>query len=382
MKNVTILGSTGSIGTQALDIIRAKKEEYNVVAISANVNIDLLFKQAVEFRPKYVVIMNYDSYVYLREKLAIYNIEVVYGMEGLILISTLKEVDIVLTSIVGMIGLKPTIAAIRAGKVIALANKETMVAAGDIVNSELIKSSSKIIPVDSEHSALFQCLNGENINEVRRLVVTASGGPFRGKSKGELDNVTPEMALRHPKWNMGRKISIDSATLMNKALEVIEAHFLFNMNYDKIDVIVHPQSIIHSMVEYIDGSIKAQLSNTNMKHPIQYAFEYPKRSKESAGYLDLLANNSLTFEKPDIETFECLKLGYIAGKKGGSMPTVLNAANEEAVELFLNNKIKFLEISELVKCAMNNHNVEQVTNIDRIIEIEKETRQYVNSLID
>jgi len=382
MKNISILGSTGSIGTQALDIMRNKKEEYKVLAISGNLNIDLLYKQAVEFKPKYVVAMNNEGYKYLKEKLKVYDIEVLKSMEGLEFIATIKEADIVLTSVVGMIGIKPTISAIRAGKIIALANKETMVAAGEIVNEELKKSRAKIIPVDSEHSALFQCLNGENINEVKRLVITASGGPFRRKTKEELLDITPEMALKHPKWNMGKKISIDSATLMNKALEVIEAHYLFNVEYDKIDVIVHPQSIIHSMVEYIDGSIKAQMGNTSMLHPIQYALEYPNRSSGLAKRLDLLTNNELTFEKPDTDTFECLNLGYYAGKIGGSMPTVLNAANEEAVRLFLNKNIKFLEIGQIVKQAMDNHVVEHNLTIDKILEIEVRTRNYVNLLIN
>lgn len=381
MKYISILGSTGSIGTQALEIIRKKNNEYSVAAISANSNKELLFRQAVEFKPKYVVIMDNDGARYLQEKLEVYNITVLQGMEGLMYISALENVDIVLTSIVGMIGIKPTISAIRAGKVIALANKETMVAAGEIINNELEKSKSYIIPVDSEHSALFQCMNGENINEVRRLILTASGGPFRGYKRSDLHNVTPEMALKHPKWNMGRKISIDSATLMNKTLEVIEAHWLFKTDYDKIDVVVHPESTIHSMVEFVDGSIKAQISNTSMMHPIQYAFEYPRRTKESAGYLDFYNINSLTFEKPDYETFECLGLGYKAGRIGGSMPTVLNAANEQAVELFLNGKIKFLEIGQIVKQAMETHDTEFNLTIDRIIEIEEITRDYVNRLI-
>jgi 1-deoxy-D-xylulose-5-phosphate reductoisomerase len=382
MKYITILGSTGSIGTQALEIIRKRREEYALTAISGNSNIDLLYKQATEFRPQYVVAGSKEGYKYLKEKLNIYNTTVLMGIEGLEYISTLDNVNIVLTSIVGMIGIKPTIAAIKAGKIIALANKETMVSAGEIVNREMKNSNASIIPVDSEHSALFQCLKGENIDEVRRLILTASGGPFRGKTKSELQNVTPEMALKHPKWNMGKKISIDSATLMNKTLEVIEAHYLFNTEYDKIDVIVHPESIIHSMVEFIDGSIKAQLSNTSMLHPIQHSFEYPKRTEESVGYLDLLKYNKLTFEKPDEDNFECLKLGYEAGKIGGSMPAVLNAANEKAVELFLNKKIKFLEIGTLVKMAMNNHVVEYNLEVDRIIEIETIIKNFVNTLID
>jgi 1-deoxy-D-xylulose-5-phosphate reductoisomerase len=382
MKKITILGSTGSIGTQALDIIRNKRNEYIVTAISGNSNLALLYEQALEFHPKYVVVSDDIGYNYIKNKLNNNETKVLKGIEGLEFISTLPEVDIVLTSIVGMIGIKPTISAIRANKIIALANKETMVAAGDIINHELKKSTAKILPVDSEHSALFQCLQGESKNTVHKLILTASGGPFKGKTLEDLADVTPEMALKHPKWNMGRKISIDSATLMNKALEVIEAHYLFEIDYNNIDVIVHPQSIVHSMVEYMDGSIKAQMSNTSMKHPIQYAFEYPLRSTGNVGYVDFNVINSLTFEKPDAETFECLKLGYKAGITGGSMPAVLNAANEEAVSLFLNNKIKFLEIPQLVKHAMENHNIEYNITIDNILKIEKTTRTLVNSLID
>lgn len=382
MKNICVLGSTGSIGTQALDVIRKKREEYNLVAISANSSVDLLYEQAMEFRPKYVVVMDKNSYTHLKEKLGSQDISVIHGMEGLEYISTLKEVDIVLTSIVGMIGLKPTIAAIRSGKTIALANKETLVVGGEIIKEELKNSSSKILPVDSEHSALFQCLIGENPENVNKLILTASGGPFRGKKNLDLLNVTPEMALKHPKWNMGKKISIDSATLMNKALEVIEARWLFNIDYDRIDVVVHPQSIIHSMVEYVDGSIKAQLGVTDMKHPIQYALEYPLRTKTSVGYLDLIRNNNLTFEEPDTDTFKCLELGYKAGRIGGTMPTVLNSANEEAVDMFLKGRIRFLDIQELIEEAMKNHSVEYKYSVDRVIEIERETRNYVKSLVD
>lgn len=382
MKNITILGSTGSIGTQALQIIREKKEEYKVIAISAYSNADLLFEQAVEFLPEYVVISDESKFDYLKNKLKLYNIKVLKGVEGLVHISVLDNVDIVLTAVVGMIGIIPTINAIRANKTIALANKETMVAAGELINKELKRSAAKIIPVDSEHCALFQCLSGENKEEVRKLILTASGGPFRGMKKNELFNIPPERALKHPKWNMGRKISIDSATLMNKGLEVIEAHYLFNTDYDRIDVIVHPESIIHSMVEYMDGSIKAQMSNTSMLHPIQYAFEYPQRSISTSGYLNLAQCSSLSFEEPDYDTFECLRYGYEAGKTGGSMTCVLNAANEEAVENFLNNRISFLQIGELIKHAMVNHTPVYDLTLDKIIEIEKTTKNYVNSLID
>lgn len=381
MKQLVILGSTGSIGTQALDVVRHKRDEFKVVALSANSNINKLVEQVNEFKPEYVVIMNENLVSELKDR--VYNIgtKVLTGVEGLEFISTLHNVDIVLTSVVGMIGLRPTIAAIREGKDIALANKETLVVGGSIIKEELSKSKSRIIPVDSEHSAIFQCLNGESRSAVNNLILTASGGPFRGKKKEDLTEVTPEMALKHPRWNMGKKISIDSATLMNKGLEVIEAHYLFDVDYNNIKVVIHPQSIIHSMVEYKDGSIIAQLSNTDMRHPIQYALEYPNRTESLIGYLDLIKYNTLTFEEPDVETFECLKLAYEAGKIGGTMPAVCNIANEEAVDLFLNNKIKFLDIPIIIKDAMNNFKVNYKFDLDFIINLEKEVREYVRNII-
>lgn len=381
MKNISILGSTGSIGTQAIDIIRNKSSEYRLVAISGNSNIDLLFEQAVEFKPNYVAVMDKRFHRILNEKLKSYGITVLEGIEGLKYISTLDEVDIVLTSIVGMIGLTPTIAAIQAGKRIALANKETLVVGGELIKAELKKSKSSIIPVDSEHSAIFQCMNGESPKTINNIILTASGGPFRGKSKAQLVDVTPEQAIKHPKWNMGKKISIDSATLMNKALEVIEAHWLFNIEYENIEVVVHPQSIIHSMVEYVDGSIIAQMSNTDMKHPIQYAFDYPNRNSSAVGYLDLINCGSITFEKPDNETFPCLGFGYTAGKIGGTMPTVMNTANEEAVSLFLNGKIKFLDIEDIIRESMKTHSVDYSLTLDKIIELEIQVRENVNKMI-
>ncbi|SEF45434.1 1-deoxy-D-xylulose 5-phosphate reductoisomerase [Caloramator fervidus] len=381
MKGLCILGSTGSIGTQALEVVRHMKDEYKVIAITAKSNVELLVKQAKEFKPKYVVIMDEEKKKYLEDKLCNMGIKVLTSLEGMEYVVTLKEVDIVLTSVVGMIGLRPTIQAIRAGKRIALANKETMVVAGEIIKKELKKSNSEIIPVDSEHSAIYQCIDDNDQKSIRRIILTASGGPFRGKKKSELINVTPEMAIKHPRWNMGKKISVDSATLMNKALEVIEAHWLFDIDYDKIDVIIHPQSIIHSMVEYIDGSIIAQLGPTDMKIPIKYALEYPKRTKGICNYLDFKTISALTFEEVDYETFECLKLGYEAGKIGGSMPLVLNSANEEAVRLFLEGKISFLDIPQIVKHAMRNHKVEYNLSIERILEIEKIIREYVNSIV-
>ncbi|MBZ4663515.1 MAG: 1-deoxy-D-xylulose-5-phosphate reductoisomerase [Caloramator sp.] len=381
MKQLVILGSTGSIGTQALEVVRHKRDEFNVVALSAHSNINKLVEQVKEFSPEYVVIMNENLVSELKDRVSNIGTKVLSGVEGLEFISTLHNVDIVLTSVVGMIGLRPTIAAIREGKDIALANKETLVVGGSIIKDELSKSKSRIIPVDSEHSALFQCLNGESRSAVNNLILTASGGPFRGKKKEDLTEVTPEMALKHPRWNMGKKISIDSATLMNKGLEVIEAHYLFDVDYNNIKVVIHPQSIIHSMVEYKDGSIIAQLSNTDMRHPIQYALEYPNRTESLIGYLDLIKYNTLTFEEPDVETFECLKLAYEAGKIGGTMPAVCNIANEEAVDLFLNNKIKFLDIPIIIKDAMNNFKVNYKFDLDFIINLEKEVREYVRNII-
>lgn len=381
MKNICILGSTGSIGTQALDVIRQRNKEFKVSALSANSNVELLYKQAIEFKPEIVDIIDTEGYYYLKDKLSLYGIKVINGIEGLEYISSLDNVDVVLTSVVGMVGLRPTLAAIKAKKTIALANKETLVVGGEIIKKELETSGAKIIPVDSEHCAIHQCLKNENRDYVNKLILTASGGPFRGKRKEELIEVRLEEALKHPRWNMGKKISIDSATLMNKALEVIEAHWLFEMDYNKIDVVVHPQSIIHSMVEYIDGSVIAQLGNTDMRAPIQYALDFPLRNISINGYIDFMKNNTLTFEKPDYETFQCLSLGYEAGRIGGTMPAILNAANEEAVNLFIKGKIKFLDIAEVVKSSMKSQNVEFELTLDKIIEADRKTREFVNLLI-
>lgn len=381
MKKISILGSTGSIGTQAIDVVDNLKNDFKITALSANSNADGLINQAVKINPKYVVIVDENKYDYVKNKLAIYDIHVLKGIEGLLYAASLPENDIVLNAIVGIAGLRPTIEAIRADKIVALANKETLVAGGDIVEKELKNSKASLIPVDSEHSAIFQCLNGEKKEEVRRIIITASGGPFRGKKKDELLNVTPEMAVKHPKWHMGKKISVDSATLMNKGLEVIEAYFLFKIPYDKINVVVHPQSLIHSMVEYVDGSIKAQIGVTDMRNPIQYALTYPERKNSCIEYFNFMNYNNMTFEKPDRDTFECLDLGYKAGKIGGTMTTVLNAANEEAVNLFLQNKIKFLDIPELIKEAMNSHNVEYNASLERIFQVDKEYKKYVDDII-
>jgi 1-deoxy-D-xylulose-5-phosphate reductoisomerase len=382
MKNICILGSTGSIGTQALDIVRGKREAYRVVALAVNRSYMELYNQALEFSPKYVVLYDSTNADELQKLLKGREIKVLTGMEGLEFVASLPEVDILLTSVVGMIGLKPTIAGIRAGKIIALANKETLVAGGQVIYKELANSKASIIPVDSEHCALFQCLKGKSSqSEVRKLILTASGGPFRGKKPEDLRNITPNEALKHPRWNMGPKISIDSATLINKAFEVIEAHWLFNMDYDRIDVIIHPQSIIHSMVEYVDGSIIAQMSNTDMRHPIQYALDYPVRNSSSIGYLDLTGISALTFENPDRETFKALELGYRAGRAGGTLPAVMNAANEVAVMKFLDGKISFLEITQAVKQTMDAHeNINEVT-LERILDADKWAREYVTSIV-
>ena len=382
MKNICILGSTGSIGKQALDVIRGRKEDYSIVALTANKSYEELYRQVMEFSPKYAVLNDSANVPALQQLLRGSSTKVLAGMEGMEFAASLPEVDIVLTSVVGMIGLKPTVAAIKAGKTIALANKETLVAGGQLVYRELANSSASIIPVDSEHCALFQCLKGgHRQSEIRRLILTASGGPFRGCKADSLRNVTPQKALKHPRWNMGPKISIDSATLMNKALEVIEAHWLFNMDYDKIDVIIHPQSIIHSMIEYLDGSIIAQMSNTDMRHPIQYAMDYPERKDSSIGYLDLASLGGLTFEKPDMETFKALELGYKAGKVGGTLPAVMNAANEVAVMKFLSGKIGFLDITEAVKKTMDAHKNINVVTLEDILEADRWAREYVNSIV-
>ncbi|WP_291573341.1 1-deoxy-D-xylulose-5-phosphate reductoisomerase [Clostridium sp. UBA4548] len=379
MKNISILGVTGSIGTQTLDVIRNSNKEIKLIGISANKSYSMVIDIIQEFKPKYVAMMDYDSYLKVKSYCEETNreIQVLSGIEGLNKVATLEEIDIVVTSVVGMIGLIPTISAIRAKKHIALANKETLVVAGEIVMKEAKENGVQILPVDSEHCAIFQSLQGNNYNEVEKVILTASGGPFRGEKREQLKDITPEQALKHPKWNMGKKISIDSSTLVNKGLEVIEAHFLFGVDYDNIQVVIHPQSIIHSMVEYIDGSVIAQLGSTDMRLPIQYALNYPKRGQSIAEKLDFYSLSSLTFEKPDMDTFQCLSLAYDAGKAGGNMPAIFNGANEIAVELFLNNKIKYLQIEEIIReCMMNFEHIINPT-LEQIIDIDKRTREYV-----
>ena len=374
MKNIAIIGSTGSIGTQTLDIVRANGD-LNVVALAAGNNIEELEKQAREFKPDIIGIWSEDKARQLRVALSDFDIKVVSGMEGLIEIATHSSSDILVTAIVGMIGIRPTIEAIKAGKDIALANKETLVTAGHIIMPLAKEKGVKILPVDSEHSAIFQCLHGEN-NKISRLLITASGGPFRGRDRAYLENVTLEDALKHPNWSMGRKITIDSATLVNKGLEVIEAKWLFDVEPEQIDVVVQPQSIIHSMVEFEDGGVKAQLGTPDMKLPIQYALYYPERRFLAGDRLDFTAMSGITIDKPDRDTFKGLDFAYRAIKEGGSMPTVFNAANERAVAMFLNRDIKFLQIYDMIETCMDAHKVIDNPSLEEILEIEQWVYEY------
>ncbi len=371
-KKIAILGSTGSIGTQALEIIRNYPDKFQVEVLVANTNIDLLAQQSIEFEPNFVVIGDKSKYSELKEKLEKYPIKVYAGQESVEQIAGLDCVDIVLSAMVGFAGFIPTIRAAQSGKIIALANKETLVVGGHILTDIISKNKSTIIPVDSEHSAIFQCLVGEDLNNVEKLILTASGGPFRGKDIKFLRTVTPEMALKHPNWNMGNKVTIDSASLMNKGLEVIEAHWLFGIKPAKIDVVIHPQSVIHSLVEFIDGSIKAQIGVPNMRIPIQYALDYPDRTfcdKHRFSFTDF---PNLSFEKPDLNTFKNLSIAYECLKKGGNAPCIMNAANEVAVELFLKKTINFTQIPELInetlECVefIDDPNIEECIYTDNI----------------
>lgn len=379
MTKIAILGVTGSIGTQTIDVIRRESDNFKLIAISANKNIKEVVSIVKEFNPPYVVITDKTSYeVFLREiKNLGYKGKVLYGMDGLNFIASLDEVDIVVTSIVGMVGLEPTLKAIEAKKTIALANKETLVVGGEIVMEAAKKNGVKILPVDSEHSAIFQSLQGSAYKSIKNILLTASGGPFRGRKKNDLVGITPKEALKHPNWSMGKKISIDSATLMNKGLEVIEAKWLFDVNYDDIKVIVHPESIIHSMVEYNDGSIIAQLGTADMRLPIQYALNYPDRKTQIVDSLDFYKIKNLTFEEPDIKTFKALNLAYEAGKIGGLMPTILNGANEVCVDLFLKEKITFLQIADIIEETMDKLYKEKEVTLENILEMDLKTRQYI-----
>ncbi len=379
VKNISILGATGSIGTQALDIIRNKENKVNLIGVTAHRNFKGLVDIIEEFSPKYIGITDEECYEAIKEycEKESKQVKLFGGEEALEKVATLEEIDTVLTSVVGIAGLKPTIKAIEAKKNIALANKETLVVAGDIVMLKAKENGVKILPVDSEHGAIFQCIQGNEKKDINKIILTASGGPFRGKTRDDLKEITPKEALKHPKWNMGRKISIDSSTLVNKGLEVIEAHFLFGVEYDDIEVIVHPQSIVHSMVEYKDGSIIAQLGSTDMRLPIQYALSYPERRTAVADRLDFKTVSSLTFEEPDIKTFRCLDLAFKAGKLGGNMPAIYNGANEIAVELFLDERIKYLQIEEIIEDAMNKFPYVKNPDLQQVLDIDKQVREYV-----
>ncbi|WP_099187188.1 1-deoxy-D-xylulose-5-phosphate reductoisomerase [Tepidibacter mesophilus] len=382
MKKISILGSTGSIGTQALDVVRNNKDKFKIEALAVNTSIETLKNQIIEFRPEVVAVYNEEKSNELKKILPKeVNVDIYSGMEGLKVIASLESVDIVLTALVGMIGLVPTLEAIKHRKTIALANKETFVTAGSLVMNEAKKMGVNILPVDSEHSAIFQCLNGESNKEIEKIILTASGGPFRNKTKEQLINVTKNEALKHPNWSMGRKISIDSATLMNKGLEVIEAKWLFEVDSSDIDVLVHPQSIVHSMVQFIDGSVIAQLGNPDMKLPIQYALSYPNRIYNDYERLDLAKISSLTFEKADTNTFPCLKLAYDSLEKGGTYATVLNAANEILVSEFLNDKIKFYDIPMYIEKALEKHSSIEEPTLEEILYIDDWSRKFIKESI-
>ena len=374
-KNIAILGSTGSIGTQTLEVIENSKEYFQVELLSANSNADLLAEQAIKFQPNAVVIGQQEKYQYLKDKLNQYPIKVYCGMEALEQAVQMESIDIVLTALVGYSGLGPTLKAIEAGKPIALANKETLVVAGELVTKLAAEKGVNIYPVDSEHSAIFQCLAGEFHNKIEKIYLTASGGPFRGKKRDELLTITKAQALKHPNWVMGAKITIDSASLMNKGLEVIEAKWLFGLQKEQIDVIVHPQSIVHSIVQFNDGSMKAQLGLPDMKLPILYALTYPNRILTDFKRFDFLNYPSFTFEKPDLETFKNLALAYSAMEKGGNSPCILNAANEIAVELFLQDKIGFLAMSDLINDCLQKIEYIEKPSYQDYINTDLETRK-------
>lgn len=381
MKKLSILGSTGSIGTQALDIVR-NNDDIKVSALAAGSNIELLERQAREFKPELICVFDEKKAEELKIRIADLTVKVTSGMEGLIEAATLDSAELVLTAVVGMIGIKPTIAAIEARKDIALANKETLVTAGHIIMNLAKEKGVNILPVDSEHSAIFQSLKGNKKSQVSKIILTASGGPFRNSTLQELKHVTVAEALKHPNWSMGRKITIDSATMVNKGLEVIEAKWLFDVGFDDIDVVIQPQSLIHSMVEYVDGGIIAQLGTPDMKLPIQYAFFYPDRRYLGGKRVNFAEIGSISFQKPDMEKFKGFALAYDAGRAGGTMPTIYNAANELAVSKFLNEEIKYLDIAELIKEAMSRHKVIDNPTLEQILEAEKEAHACVRRLTE
>ena len=379
MRKIAILGSTGSIGTQTLEVVEANPERFSVEVLTANNHVDLLIEQALKFHPDSVVIANEEKYPLLRDALQHEDIKVFAGADALARIVTFADVDLVVTALVGYSGLIPTVNAIKAGKNIALANKETLVVAGELVNESVAEHRVAILPVDSEHSAIFQCLAGESRSKAEKLILTASGGPFRGKDRAFLVKVTPADALKHPNWHMGAKVTIDSASMMNKGFEVIEAKWLFGMKPEQIEVVVHPQSIVHSMVQFTDGCVKAQLGVPDMRLPIQYALYYPERRFLPGDRLDFWKLQEITFEKPDMETFRGLKLAFDAAAAGGSMPTVYNAANERAVAKFLDRKIGFTDIYTIIRSCMDQHHVVANPDIRQILETEQSVYEFIES---
>ena len=378
MKKIAILGSTGSIGTQTLAVVRANKD-IEVTALAAGSNIDLLEKQIREFSPKIAAVWNEEKAKELKDRVRDLDIRVESGMDGLLAVATELGAEIVVTAVVGMIGIRPTIAAMNAGKDIALANKETLVTAGHIIMSLAKEKHVRILPVDSEHSAIFQSLNGETGNKIHKILLTASGGPFRGWTREQMKGVQVEDALKHPNWTMGRKITIDSSTMVNKGLEVMEARWLFGVEMDQVQVVVQPQSVIHSMVEYEDGAVIAQLGTPDMKLPIQYALYYPERRFLAGDRLDFAKLAQITFEAPDFENFHGLSLAYKAGRRGGTLPTVFNAANERAVQKFLDREIGYLTITDMIEAAMEHHTVKENPTVEEILAAEQETYDFIES---
>ena len=376
-KNIMVLGSTGSIGTQTLDVVRRNKD-INIVSLAAGGNIDLLEQQIIEFAPEAACVYQEDKALELKKRLKGGKTEILTGMDGMVACATVPSGDMVVASVVGMIGILPVIEAVKAKKDLAFANKETLVTAGHIIMPLVREMGVNMLPVDSEHAAVFQCLNGERHGDIRKIILTASGGPFRGKSLKDLENVSVEDALKHPNWSMGKKITVDSSTMVNKGLEVIEARWLFDVPFEQIEVVVQPQSIIHSMVEFMDGAVMAQLGTPDMRLPIQYALCYPERRERIGEPLDFTRLTGITFEQPDLRTFRGLALAYEAGKAGGSMPTVFNAANEKAVSLFLQGKVPYLTMADMIEDAMDAHTVKANPDIDEILGIEREVCSYLD----
>jgi len=379
-KKISILGSTGSIGTSTLDICRQHKDKFEVVGLSAGNNTGLLLKQIEEFEPEVVSVSSEEAAQVLSKSVPS-SVSVLVGTPGAVAVATHDDIDLVISAIVGAAGLEPTLQAIESGKDIGLANKESMVIAGEIMSQRALQKNVKILPVDSEHSAIFQCLNGEHVDDIKRLVLTASGGPFLHKSKSEFENITKEEALKHPNWDMGAKITIDSASMMNKGLEVMEAHWLFNISVDKISVVVHPQSIVHSMVEFLDGSVMAQLGEPDMRVPIAYALSYPRRISTNVKSVNLPEREKLTFFEPDFEKFRCLKLAYQVARDGRSYAPVLNAANEIVVDEFLNDRLQFVRIPQVLDDCLQKHDPFDLNSIGDVLAADKWARQYTNERV-